>query len=310
MEKTNGRIRCQLKKVWFVFFIFLFGCAGLYSKPNSDLEARIASVEREIQRVKVIALSGEAAATDRVWPFYGLTGGGNALDGITEGSIGTNDFALGRDSDGYGYLFYWNATDTNSESAPSVIKPNGGDGTGSWLSISRWYAESFYSTASDGEHYVDVSNTTSLPAAATVGDGAISSRDDRDGVFTSDGTSWLPLYTGSYADCTTSGMDCDDSSPDTATIPANFAWGGLITNNGAIGNVTMTLPSAVSRMKITIVRIDSSGQITIEEGSGDVINGATTNIVLDTNGESVTLRAIDSSTWAIESDSKSPTYNN
>jgi len=157
---------------------------------------------------------------------------------------------------------------------------------------------------------MDVSNSSSLPSAVTVGDGAISSRDDRDGAFISDGTSWLPLHTGSYADCTTSGMDCDDSSPDTATIPANFAWGGLVTNNGAIGDVTMTLPSAVARMKITIVRVDASGTLTIEEGSEDVINGATTNIILNANGEAVVLRAIDSSAWVIESDSKSPDFIN
>ncbi|GAH13780.1 unnamed protein product, partial [marine sediment metagenome] len=81
-----------------ILLLFLSGCAGLSSQPSSDLEARVEALEKQTKRIELMAASGAAAATDRVWPFYGLTGAGNALDGIAEGSIGDNDFALGRDS--------------------------------------------------------------------------------------------------------------------------------------------------------------------------------------------------------------------
>ena len=78
--------------------LFTFSCAGFSPKQDYNLEVRMEVLEKELKRIELMAAAGEAAAVDRAWPFYGLVGGGNALDGITEASIGDNDFAIGRDS--------------------------------------------------------------------------------------------------------------------------------------------------------------------------------------------------------------------
>ena len=285
-----------MKKLAILLLVlFTFSCAGFSPKQDYNLEVRMEVLEKELKRIELMAAAGEAAAVDRAWPFYGLVGGGNALDGITEASIGDNDFAIGRDSSGYGYLYYWDATDGNGESSPGIIKPNDGDGTGSWLSIDRWYAESFYSTAADGDHYIDPSNSSAFPTG--MAEGSITCRDDRDACFVYDGSNWWPLLTGKYG-----------AYASTGTISTVYCWGGVVTNNGAAGNIVLTLPSAVQGMLVRISRVDGSGSITVQEGSGDAIDG-TSDIVLDADLESVTLYAISVDTWAVVGDSGTPTYN-
>ena len=274
-----------------ILLMFLsFGCVGLSSKPSSDLESRMEALEKQIKKIEIMAASGEAAATDRVWPFYGLTGAGNALDGISEVSIGANDTAIGRDSSNYGYIYYWNATHATACNSPACIRPNPTDGTGSWLNVERFYSAAFYSSAADGTHYTDPSNSAAFPPDPPVTEGSITCRDDRDACFVYDGTNWLPLRTGSYGEYTATG-----------TIDSYYCWGGLVTNNGAAGAIVLTLPSAVTLMEVTVACVDDSGSITVQEGSGDVIDEYA-SIVLDctvANAEAVQLKAIDATTWVV-----------
>ncbi len=275
--------------------IFLsFGCASFSPRSDSDLEARMEALEKQVKKIELMAASGAAAATDRFWPFYGLTGGGNALDGIAEANIGANDTAIGRDSSAYGYIYYWDATHAAACSSPACIRPADTDNTGSWLNVPRFYAEAFYSSADDGDHYVDPSNASAFPTG--MAEGSIACRDDRDACFVYDGSSWWPLLTGKYVAYTNTG-----------TIAVDDCWGGVITNAGAGGNITLTLPSAVQGMNCKIAIADSVDNITIQEGAGDALFQLS-SITLDDDVESVTLYAISTSTWVVIGDSASPTY--
>ena len=291
-----------MKKLLIVLLLlFTFGCAGL---DNGNLTSRIDALEQEVNRLKIMGLAGEAAAIDRIWPFNGLSSGNNALNAILEANIEGYDMAIGRDSNGYVYIFYWDAAHDNTTgcTSPSCIEPSDQvDDTGSWLTTAQFYVDAFVSSAADGEHFIDPSNSSAFPTG--IAEGSITCRDDRDACFVYDGTNWLPLFTGGYGDCTD--MGCDDAAPDTATIPVYYAWGGYVTNDEAIGDVTLTLPAAVKYMEITISRVDADGDITIEELTGDNILSLD-SITLDSSNESVTLRAIDAATWVVVSDAAAP----
>jgi len=278
------------KLIVLITCLFLMGCV------TAGLDGRVSHLEKELKRIEMMAAAGGAAATDRIWPFYGLIGGGNALDGIAEGSIGDNDSALGRDSDGYGYFHTWNKDDENVSDPPSIIKPVGGDGTGSWLNVPRWYAEAFYSSAADSYHYVDPSNSSAFPTG--MAEGSVTCIDTRDACFIYDGSSWWPLFTGNYVAYDTS-----------QTVAADACWGGVITNSGAPANVILTLPSAVQGMRCTFAIVDDPDNITIQEnaGSSDTIFRLA-HIVLSEDEDSVTLYAISSSTWIVIGDSGAPNY--
>jgi hypothetical protein len=286
-----------MKKLWFLLLLLVFGCAGL---DNGNLTSRIDALEQEVNRLKIMGLAGEAAATDRIWPFYGLSSGTNALNGISEANIGAKDMALGRDSNGYTYVFYWDATDDNTTgcTSPSCIEPSDQvDNTGSWLTTAQFYVDAFVSSAADGEHFIDPSNSSAFPTG--IAEGSITCRDDRDACFVYDGTDWLPMRISGYGEYSATG-----------TIENYHAWGGFVNNNGvpAATNITLTLPSAVKYMLVTISRVDADGSITIQENSGDNILSQS-DIVLDANNESVTLFAINTSTWVVVSDANAPTYN-
>ena len=282
-----------MKKLLIAFLLLLtFGCAGL---DNGNLTSRIDALEQEVTRLKIMGLAGEAAATDRIWPFYGLSSGTNALNAISEGNIGANDMALGRDSNGYTYVFYWDAAYTGTCTSPSCIDPNPSDGTGSWLTTAQFYVDAFVSSAADGEHFIDPSNSSAFPTG--IAEGSITCRDDRDACFVYDGTEWLPQYTGKNSPYIATG-----------TIADADCWGGTVTNDGAVGAITLDLCAATKGMLVRIAYADLSGSITINKGSGDTIFQVA-NIVLDAAKESVTLFAINTSTWVVVADSGAPTYN-
>ena len=286
-----------MKKLLIVLLIlFTFGCAGL---DNGNLTSRIDALEQEVNRLKIMGLAGEAAATDRIWPFYGLSSGTNALDGIAYANIGANDGAMGRDSNGYGYDYYWDATWPHASTctSPSCVKPSDipGATNGAWKTIEQFYVGAFVSSAADGEHFIDPSNSSAFPTGIT--EGSITCRDDRDACFTYDGSEWLPHYTGKNSPYIATG-----------TIADADCWGGTVTNDGASGAIVLDLCTATKGMLVRIAYADLSGSITINKGSGDTIFQVA-NIVLDAAKESVTLFAINTSTWVVVADSGAPTYN-
>ena len=105
--------------VFLLLLLFAFGCGS-----GSDKE--IDELKKEIERLKIMIMTGQAAATDRIWPFYGLSSGTNALNGIGVDDIGDNDMALGSDSNGYVYVYYWNQSFSNGGTctSPSCILPS------------------------------------------------------------------------------------------------------------------------------------------------------------------------------------------
>jgi len=283
-----------MKKLWLLLLLFTFGCASF---GNGNLNSRIDDLEQEVNRLKIMGLAGEAAATDRIWPFYGLSSGTNALNGIAEASIGVNDMAFGRDSNGFVYVMYWDATHATTCTSPSCIRPSDTDDTGSWLTAGQFYVDAFVSSAGDGEHYTDPSNSSAFPTG--IAEGAVTCRDDRDACFVYDGTDWWPLLTGKNSAYTATG-----------TIADADCWGGTVTNDGAAGAIALELCSATEGMRVTIAYVDLSGDITINEGSGDTIFQLG-SITLDSVGESVTLYAISNATWIVIGDSywsDGPTY--
>ena len=294
-----------MKKLWLIIFVLLFGCAGVSpTKPSSDTEARIKALEQKIKQFEMMTAAGGAAATDRIWPFYGRTGGGNALDGILEGNIGDYDCALGSalaGSDRYGYFYCWN--DTYNQVVLGCDDPNcipaadDIDETGAWINIKRWYAEGMYSSAADGDHFIDPSNDDAFPVSGVV-EGAVTCIDDRDACFLYDGTNWIPIYARKYVE------KVDDDE-----IDSDDCWGAVITNNGADGLITLTLPSAVKYMMCTFSVVDEDGDLYVKALGGDDIQGVNVDIRLIADGDSVTVYAISAADWIILSDAGSPTYN-
>jgi len=284
--------RSNMKKLMvLIISLLLMGCA------TAGLDGRVSHLEKEFKRIEMMTAAGGAAATDRIWPFYGLTGDGNALDGIAEASIGDNDTAIGRDSDAYGYIYYWSPTDDNTTGcdSPACIEPSDQvDDTGSWLNVTRFYAATFYSSAADGDHYVDPSNTSAFPTG--IAEGSVTCIDDYDTCFVYDGSDWWPSFTGKYTAYTT-----------TQIVAADACWGGVITNSGAPANIVLDLPIPVKGMRCTFAMADDTDNITIDEGvSGTIF--LLDYIVLAEKEESVTLYAISNATWIVVGDSGAPNY--
>jgi hypothetical protein len=89
------------------------------------------------------------------YPFDGLTGGGNALDGIPYAGLNALSKAYGM-YDGVFYTYQYNTTSTLTEDAPWVIKPDDNSGAGRWLLVTEltagytWEAQA---SAADNEWY-------------------------------------------------------------------------------------------------------------------------------------------------------------
>jgi predicted RecA/RadA family phage recombinase len=90
---------------------------------------------RRIALICTVVLALAISAEARTFYFVGLTGGGNALDGAADGTytFTNNDFAIGRDTDGILYLYYYDTTSSAAENPPNVIAPNDAGGAGRWL---------------------------------------------------------------------------------------------------------------------------------------------------------------------------------
>lgn len=84
-------------------------------------------------------------------------------------------------------------------------------------------------------------------------------------------------------------------------IDADECWGGVLTNQGATGDIVLNLPEAIFGMQVTFTLIVAS-DVDLNAASGDqilVLTDATADAISSaaTAGNSVTLFAIDATYW-------------
>jgi len=152
------------KIIWLIPLLLLLGCAS--QQRVADLENKIAQMSK--QKATGTMLLAEQAGARKFWWRNALTGGGDALDGIVDGSLVNGDAAFvmtqsGTTMTGYLYVYNKDAGDATAENSPLVIAPNAGGG--------RWYLVNFNaavitSNSADGTHYLDMSNTATLDAGS------------------------------------------------------------------------------------------------------------------------------------------------
>jgi hypothetical protein len=101
-----------------------------------------------------------------------LTGGGDALDGISYSGINDGDVTFVLIMDGTTAEFYVYVFDDDSgasESSPEIIEPDDAGGSnGRWI-LAEMYAAAVVGSAADGDRYINVGNSTA-PTSPSDGD--------------------------------------------------------------------------------------------------------------------------------------------
>ena len=282
-----------MKNLLILLAIVLVGCA------TTQLDQRVAKLEAQIEEFRDEALM-DAAAEVGATKMYGRTaliGGTASVDNILESGLLDGDLCTVIDSNNYRYFYRWDANNnntTNPQSVPNVIEPETSDGTGAWILSKRSYSESFYSAAADGDHYVDPSNTSSLPSSPP--QGAISVKDNSNTLYIADSDgNWWPLGFGTQAYTTS-------QDP----LPYVLHWGGNITNYGAVTLIQLTLEKAELGMEVNFYIGTNNQAIRINPDDLDKFIGAGFTdgeyYWADGLGEYITIKAVKNGAGATDVD--------
>jgi len=262
------------------------GCATLPDPRITSMEAKIEKMEKQI---KTAMASGSGAKT--IYGFYGLTGGDPALDGIITTSVDDGSYAMGIDTSGNWYLYYFDADSTTTASTPSVIDPV--TGPGRWLIAPKLYANSFTTSSPDLYHYINISNSGNPSFSKTDGDMYTRTDSGVIYIYNSADVEDVPLISSKRV-----------NSSSNLTLQHRHQFGATVTNRGATGTITFTLQDAENGMEVTILAV-AAQSIYIRPHSTDKIIYSST--ICDnpydrlmnstpTIGDFVTLRAINSGT--------------
>ena len=81
---------------------------------------------------------GWSSGQDHFYVAEGLTGGGNALDGISGVSIGPNDFAAVKSGSTFYFYYASTSTGTTTENSPTLITPDDLQAGGSGSGATQW----------------------------------------------------------------------------------------------------------------------------------------------------------------------------
>lgn len=179
-----------------------------------------------------------------VYGFRGLNGTDPALQAIDTTSIDNGSYAIGVDSNGWAYMYYFNSSSTATAAVPGVIDPT--TGPGRWLLVPRFYAETFYGNTSDLGRYLNVSNS-SVPTF-TPSDGDFYTRTDT-GIpylYNFIDSEHVPLLNSKIANVPAS----PSSSPQ--TLQTRHMYGCTVNNVNATGAIVYTLPKATYGMQFTM----------------------------------------------------------
>jgi len=238
----------------------LSGCATI------NLEQRVSKLESQIEASQddaMMAAAGETGAATRMYGRSALTGSEKSLQNISESGLVDGDLCVVIDENNYRYFYRWdddNINITYPQSVPLRIQPLVSDGIGIWKLSSRAYSESFFSAASDGEHYMDVTNSSACPSNPP--QGAICVRDDTNTMYIADSSgNWWPMSgpTSSY----------NTSQNPLAMI---FHWNGVINNFGATNYVQHKLRKAVVGMEVTF-HVTAAQPIRVDPDDADKFIG-------------------------------------
>lgn len=261
-----------------IISLFLFSFLSCTSPGNriDSIEKRLAAIEmiqKDFEISPELLLAESVGAQSKVFPFQGLTGGcGRCLDGISVSGIQDIDLAIGRGASGspYGYIYTYDTNDTSVESLPDVIIPDDNiTGIGAWNILDRFYSKAFYSTAPDGEHYIDVSNSG---APSSNSDGRLTVRRDRDIALIQDGSINIPINViRQYTVTTNTNLDAKYLFGTTIYVNSGSTVTLSINNNVEVG-----MKFRVIALQAAQVRIDPNGTEKIycygvDCGAGDYI---------------------------------------
>ncbi len=146
----------QLSRRAFLLGVPLLAISGCVTAQRmEDIERRIGHLEDDN-----IMKGTEDVGARNMWWRNGLTGGGDALDGISHTVLATGDGVIVIATDGSSpnaYIFNYDPSATNSNDSPRLIAPTSGGG--GWR-LTDIYSQTYNTSAGDGSRYIDVSNTS------------------------------------------------------------------------------------------------------------------------------------------------------
>lgn len=197
-----------------------------------------------------------------VYGFRGLNGADPALQAINTTGMDNGSYAVGTDSNGWGYMYYFNSSSSAAAVVPGVIDPT--TGPGRWILVPRFYAETFYSNVADLSRYLNVSNTST--PNFTPSDGDFYTRTDT-------GISYLYNAADSeYVPNLNSKISNIPASPGSGsqTLLTRHMYGCFINNINATGSVTYVVPKAGYGMQFTVY-LAAAQIVDIDPNSSDRI---------------------------------------
>lgn len=187
-----------------IFLSFLFGCSSLNRinvyKRISILEQKVEKIEKNIDILKMdiviineelnkklqedLMKISEGTGGDSkftIYPAYGLTGGGNAVDGIVSTKLTLDDgdacfaFVLTGSTPKF-YVYVWDSDNTDTADNTTIIQPTDNPASGRWL-LAQVHVLSLQGEGT-GDSYLKVNNS-SAPSSPSEGWFWYNTGDDR-----------------------------------------------------------------------------------------------------------------------------------